>query len=96
MAKDYLKEVEYVEYPEEYVYLLATKLVSKNEGLFSFSDLQRELTKYGVSYRKAFDYIFEAFDKGLIKAIKGKYYTTDEGKKVKLPTGIEKVGLVRK
>lgn len=95
LAKDYLKEVEYLEYPEEYIYLLATKIVSKNEGLFTFSDLQGELTKYGVSYRKAFDYIFEAFDEGLIKSIKGKYYTTDEGKKIKLPSGVKKVGLMK-
>ena len=79
-ALDYLKIEEVETYPERYWSLLVVKVVSEREGELSFTDLRRELTKYGISFRRAFYLIFEALDKGWIDEIRGKYYTTNAGR----------------
>ena len=95
-AKNYISRVIYESYPKNYWDLLVVKVVSENEGKFSFTDLRRELTKYGLSYREAFDKIFEAMEKGWIEERRGKYFTTSLGKAklVKLPKPKVREGLI--
>jgi len=76
----YLKEITYEVYPKRYWDLLAVKLVSEAEGKYSFTALESELGKYGLTRRESFDNIWESIGRGWIDTKRRRLFTTALGK----------------
>jgi len=91
-----LKEVRYETYPEKFWKLLAVKIVSENEGKFTFTQLREKLREYGLTTREAYSTVYEALREDLIRIEKRRLYTTPKGKAElsKLPSATIKKGLV--
>jgi len=100
MIEGLIKEVIYETYPKKVWHLLATKIVSDNDGKLTFTKLRQMLTKYGLTYREAFNSIFKAMEEGLIEERKTpnyyRYFVTPKGRRelAKLPKPKIKRGLI--